>query len=392
MSQDNEYFDALNDTLKTRGLPMPQLILDLDKFDQNLDTASGIIGNDRIRYVVKSLPAPKLIQRFREKTGSKKLMVFHAPFLVQCLKHFPDSDILIGKPLPTQLIEPMLNCDNGTSIAGQTQWLVDSLKRLKNYLDLAERTGKQLKINLEIDIGMHRGGIADMDELDTCLTIIKAANLHLEFTGFMGYDVHVAKAPFWTSSKDAALASSERYKACIDHLMHNHMDLWHEHLTFNGGGSLTYMHHQKDSPLNDVSIGSCLVMPTSFDKKSLNAHQPAIFIATPVLKRQKGFNIPFMEKFTRHAPMNSLFIYGGHWMAKPIYPKSMQTSSLFGLSSNQQLMTIGLNTHTKVGDFVFFRPTQSEAILAQFGDITCIKDQKIIDKISPFTLDNRITN
>jgi D-serine deaminase-like pyridoxal phosphate-dependent protein len=57
----------------------------------------------------------------------------------------------------------------------------------------------------------------------------------------------------------------------------------------------------------------------------------------------------------------------------PDWPDGMRMSGFFGLSSNQQFMSVPASVDVKVDDYVYFRPTQSEAVLDQFGALTVIR-------------------
>jgi D-serine deaminase-like pyridoxal phosphate-dependent protein len=63
------------------------------------------------------------------------------------------------------------------------------------------------------------------------------------------------------------------------------------------------------------------------------------------------------------------FVYGGHWLAEPESPAGLEFNSLYGRSSNQELLTGSRSVVLRPNDFVFLRPTQSEAVLLAFGDI-----------------------
>ncbi len=66
-------------------------------------------------------------------------------------------------------------------------------------------------------------------------------------------------------------------------------------------------------------------------------------------------------------------------MADPVYPEGLSTNFLYGRSSNQEMLNIA-GTHDIVpDDFVFLRPTQTEAVLLQFGDIAVFEGGEIVD-------------
>ncbi len=39
------------------------------------------------------------------------------------------------------------------------QWLIDTKQRLQQYLEIAQLYALSLHVNIEIDVGLHRGGV-----------------------------------------------------------------------------------------------------------------------------------------------------------------------------------------------------------------------------------------
>lgn len=78
----------------------------------------------------------------------------------------------------------------------------------------------------------------------------------------------------------------------------------------------------------------------------------------------------------------AFFIHGGHWLAAPVSPPGLQYSALFGRSSNQELLTGSERVSLTPDDTVFLRPTQSEAVLLQFGDLA-VWDGRAISQMWP---------
>jgi D-serine deaminase-like pyridoxal phosphate-dependent protein len=124
-------------------------------------------------------------------------MVFHRPFLNLAVNAFPESDILLGKPLPVQAVDTFYRVKDASRPSSGTpriQWLIDSAQRLDQYHAFARRMGLKMLINIEIDVGLHRGGIPRPEELAPLLKTIAEDPVHLDLSGFMGYDPHVAKS------------------------------------------------------------------------------------------------------------------------------------------------------------------------------------------------------
>lgn len=373
-----EPFASLSRALDDGGRAQPSLVIDRQRLDQNLQTLQRQDLNQALRLVVKSLPSLPLLDHCMNALGTRRLMSFHAPFLAQLLDRYEDVDILLGKPLPAVAVAKLLSRFPGQpERIAQVQWLVDSHERLSQYEALARAADLTLRIAIEVNVGLCRGGLDEPVQLTMLLNKIAASD-HLQFSGLMGYDAHAAKAPGGPAR--AIAASNARYREFIQVT-----GLDPASLTLNGAGSPTHVLHGADSPLNDVSLGSVLIKPTDFDQPQLEDYQPACWIATPVLKRLPGVSVPFFNPVTHwlsrlpNRQRDSVFLYGGRWMAKPDWPEDMRTHGLYGLSSNQQLMTIPAGCNIEVDDWAFFRPTQAEAVLLQFGGLQIARDGRLID-------------
>jgi D-serine deaminase-like pyridoxal phosphate-dependent protein len=175
----------------------------------------------------------------------------------------------------------------------------------------------------------------------------------------------------------------KRYEKFVAFLKQRHPALYTESLTFNGAGSPTYSLYQKETILNDLSVGSALVKPNNFDISSLAGHRPAMFIATPILKKMRGVRIPFLEFLSPILPKlkaswgTTIFIYGGYWKAVPVSPAGFITNSLYGRSTNQEMLNGPVDARVVVDDYLFLRPTQSESVMLQFGDLVTVRDGEI---------------
>jgi D-serine deaminase-like pyridoxal phosphate-dependent protein len=60
-------------------------------------------------------------------------------------------------------------------------------------------------------------------------------------------------------------------------------------------------------------------------------------------------------------------------MAEPCYPEGLKENASYGVSSNQQMLTVPRASAANVDDYVFLRPTQSEAVFLQFGDLCVVR-------------------
>ena len=381
MPGDGDYFQTLNSLLRKAGRGVPRLVIDLDRIDRNTDRLLELHRPESIRIVAKSLPCPMVLQHIFSRTGQERLMVFHLPFLLQLIEHFPDADVLMGKPLPVAAMRAFYQARarNHFEDTTQLQWLVDTENRLRQVAELARETGRRISVSVELDIGLHRGGISNEKDLGALLDSARELQEKIRLAGFMGYDAHVPNAPFPRSAAHALERAKKRYTRLLEFAWTKYPDLEEGTWCINGAGSPTIALHDDTSPLNDVAVGSALVKPAGFDYTSLHEFEPAAWIAAPVLKRLPGVKIPFIEKIPSHK-RDTLFIYGGKWMAEPRWPDGLRENPMYGRSSNQQMLTVPASVGIAADDYVFLRPSQSEAVLLQFGDLYVLRDGKLVDR------------
>ncbi|MEZ4333846.1 MAG: DSD1 family PLP-dependent enzyme [Myxococcota bacterium] len=383
------YFAQLERSLREHGLARPTLLVDLDRFDRNVDALMHALGPRRFRIVAKSLPSPRLLDHALRRAGSDRLMGFHQPFLNQIARERPRTEILLGKPMPVAAADRFHRAlvPGAFDPKRQLQWLIDTPERLRQYRELAAGRDLRMRVNVEIDVGLHRGGVATPAELAALLVAIED-DPRLELAGLMGYDAHVAKLVGLPGVQARELARVVgRYRAFVDVLRARAGGRLDETAwTFNAAGSPTYaLWGEVEGVANELAVGSALVKPLDFDLPSLDQHAPAAWIATPVLKVSDSLAIPGLGSLNtlwrRWDPNRerTFFVYGGHWKARPVSPRGLETNPVFGRSSNQEMLNASSRVALDVDDYVFYRPTQSEAVLLEFGDLAVVRAGRIVD-------------
>ncbi len=363
------YFSRLNDLLKREGPGHPVMLIDTERMDRNIDVLAGSVGPDKTyRVVVKSLPSVPLLERVMQRAKTNSLMVFHQPFLNAIAQAFPDADSLLGKPMPVSAARTFYRKLGATpyDAARRVQWLIDTQQRLLQYQSLARELGVKMRISLEIDVGLHRGGLAEPAALDAALQVILADPDHLSFAGFMGYEPHLTGMQAGLDHPAVADVLAI-YGGFLDGARTAGIEV--SDLTLNGAGSHTLRIYERDNTMNDLSAGSGVVMPTDFDTFHLSENRPALFIATPVLKRYD--DLSFLPQ-TPPGVERVYYIYGGYWKARMVSPPDI--GEPIYRSTNQSPITTSNAVDLQVDDYMFLRPTQSEFVMLQFGDLLAVKD------------------
>ena len=388
----SRYFQDVSAALDGAEMAKPTLVIDRSKLLANVDTLlNHLEGRFNYRIVAKSLPSIALLGAIMEASGSNRLMLFHQPFINQVAARFPQADILLGKPMPVAAAHNFYRQFEGGDFSPENQlrWLLDTPERVSQYHQLAQTLGQDMQVCIELDVGLHRGGVQNDEQLLTMLGQITASG-KLNFCGFMGYEPHIVKVPVGSaeSYRDKAMAIYQHY---IDVARKQLGNRWPEDAILNAGGSPTYeMYNFGSYPVNELAAGSCLVKPTDFDLPTLADHKPASYVATPVLKSLDALEIPGIDLGAVQSIWDpnrarTFFTYGGYWKAQPESPAGLVYNSLFGRSTNQEMLNGSKNIHLQPDDWVFLRPAQSEFVFLQFGDIAVYDDGAIVERWPVFS-------
>ncbi|MER8492596.1 alanine racemase [Mesorhizobium australicum] len=371
------YFATLSDALKEAGIFQPCLLLDLDRLDGNIALVKQRLDPSlAVRVVDKSLACLPLLSHIGKALGTHRLMTFHPPITEAVLRAFPDADLLYGKPMPVGAARAVLS--RGGLAWSRVCWLIDTQERLAEYGALADELGVELRVAFEIDVGLHRGGFAEPAALSRALNALPTHKA-LRCEGVMAYEAHAPHIPGLFGGPAKALArASEQAAAFVARLGADQ-----RHILNIGGSKTALLHH--GGIANEVSMGSAFVLPVDFDTPGLDGFQPAAFIATPILKVVEPMlpGPPAVSRLLQalgRLPRKGCYVYGGKWMAEPLFPEGMRTNGLIGLSSNQQFMGLLAQAVVSPGDYAFLRPTQSEAVLQQFGPIAVLSGGRIVDR------------
>ncbi|UFQ97253.1 alanine racemase [Pseudomonas wenzhouensis] len=382
------YFAALNRHLQRDGDGLPTLLLDLDRLDANADLLAARLGGRlQLRLVAKSLASIGLLEYLAKRLQTQRFMVFHQPQLNRLARSFAQADLLLGKPMPVaaalnfyRQLPHHLDFDPDR----QVTWLIDSQQRLMEYVELAKALGRPLRIALEIDIGLKRGGFGTPQALAEAMQQLRHLPA-LTLQGLMGYDAHVANNPPWQGQLQALRDADARYRQFISSAQ-TFTELWPAEPLLNGGGSLTYrLHAQQQTSLNEVAVGSALLKPAAFDTALLDEHQPALWIASPVLKALDGA-LPYAQslqpllKAWNPNRQHAYYLYGGRWPAQPVSPAGLDYDKLYGRSANQERLIGSATTQLTDRDWVFLRPAISEGLLDDFSELRLLRRGQLVGR------------
>jgi D-serine deaminase-like pyridoxal phosphate-dependent protein len=145
--------------------------VDLDQLDRNIAALLALgLPPTALRLSTKSLPSVPLLAYTLERVGTNKVMSFTANMVVALVGAALSGrmgsaplDILAGVPMPAAAAQHALQ--SVRELAGErfaeavswVQWLVGTAADVESYAAVATQFDCVLRINLEIDVGLHRG-------------------------------------------------------------------------------------------------------------------------------------------------------------------------------------------------------------------------------------------
>lgn len=357
-------YAAIAAALTRAGIAQPTLVIDRAGLDANIAEVRRALAPSplALRIVTKSLQAPGLLQAVIDGCGADRLMVFNGVMLDAMVAAHPAADVLTGRPLPAAQVDAFVRRHGrDPAPAAHPQWLVDSPARLAQYAAVARAHAAPMRLNLEIDVGLRRGGLIGPVAVAEMIDLAAAEPL-FTISGLMGYDAQVAAM----ASPTEEMAKVRRRYATARRVLLGKLGHDPAAFTLNTGGSPTYSLHLDDAVANEVSIGSAFVKPLNFDLPTLAAHRPACFVAMPALKVLDG-ETPDSRR---------VFLYGGCGDADPVWPAGAAFSALGG---GRYMMTAPAQLALRQDDFILMRPRESEGAFLHFGDIAVFEDGEIVD-------------
>jgi D-serine deaminase-like pyridoxal phosphate-dependent protein len=380
---DAGYFETLKGELNAQ-FGTPQMLIDLDRLEANAATIVSGAQASRYRIVEKSLPSLDLLAFVSRTTGSNRFLVMHLPFLRAILDGIPGAQVLIGKSQPTKAVMGFLATATADDLE-RVRFLVDVPGRLNDLVAFAAAQRVQLQVSVEVDVGLHRGGVRTPDALPALLDVFSANPATLKLGGLLGYDGHVAGAPATPGLEEKTIRAAfntaqDTYQAFKDVLTRQYSALVTDELVFNSGGTDTYSAYPSDGPVNDVAAGGGMLRPSAYASPYLGNLLPASFIAAPVLRHYDRLELPYVTDVSQSLTDDAqgVILYGGGWPANPIYPAGIGLAPFvtdgLGINQvpNQSWCTAPPDPPIGPGDWVFLHPIQGDGIF-QFEQLLLVR-------------------
>ena len=262
-------------------IPTPALVLDLDKLEDNL------------AYMALHCQKHGLGLRPHAKTHKSaniaKLQMTAGAVGICCAK-LAEAEALAAQGVPKLfLTSPVVTPGSITRAVALTQQVeeliltVDSQKIACDIQQAAEAAGVVLHLAIDLDVGLHRTGIAPGDGASAMAHYIDSAS-HLAFRGLQAYAGHLMHVGDFADRKAKSLDAMRQLGDMRDRLQTEGIAC--EILT--GGGTGTFNIDPEAGVLTDLQGGSYVFMDREYNEVPIANNAPipfetALFVQTTVI-------------------------------------------------------------------------------------------------------------
>jgi D-serine deaminase-like pyridoxal phosphate-dependent protein len=254
----------------------PALILDLDAFEKNVQTlANSVAGRVRVRTHAKTHKCPEIAKRqiAAGAVGVCCQKVSEAEALVEG----GIQDILVSNEVVgAQKIKRLADLSQRARIGV----CVDNLENLKQIA----ATGAQLDTYIELEVGMHRCGVAPGEPaLALAREIVNAPSLR--FAGLHAYHGRAQHVRSLSDRRTAIEQAAQAVRRTRELLQKNGIDT----PIVTGAGSGSFMFEVQAGAWNEIQPGSYIFMDADYARNEWAAPLPrfehALFVLTTVMSR-----------------------------------------------------------------------------------------------------------
>ncbi len=197
------------------GTPMedldtPCLVIDMDALDNNMDVIANCYEgrSSKLRGHAKNHKTPAIAHRQIRRGGTVGGV---------CAAKVSEAEVMVHGGIPSvfitsEIVEPM-KIERLCGLAGQTEMMVacDHAANARNLSDAAQARGVELGVVIEIETGLRRCGVR---EIDAGVALAKEIGSlpGLRFRGVMSHQV----IPEMPDREDRAVEANRTIKAVID--------------------------------------------------------------------------------------------------------------------------------------------------------------------------------
>lgn len=359
----------------------PLAVLDMDALRRNAVALSLRGQGLPIRVASKSVRVPRVISEVLSRPGFHGVLGYSLAEAIE-LTRLGITDIVVAYPTTDRTSLATLSKD--AELLANITLMVDSVEHL-DYLSTHMDPVSQVRLCLDIDgslklsqlhIGTRRSPIrTPADAREVAQRIVSPFKL----VGLMCYEGQVAGVGNAGRGVKAAITRVMQSRSMQD-LLSRRTEIVSEIRTIadlefvNGGGTGSLEVSAAEGSLTELAAGSGLYAPALFDGYNHFRHEPALFLATPVVRR------PGPTWVT---------VYQGGWSASGVaghdrspvveWPRGLSYAGTEGAGEVQTPLHGEAADDLRLGDHVFFRHAKAGEVLEHFPTVTVVSRGQVID-------------
>jgi D-serine deaminase-like pyridoxal phosphate-dependent protein len=382
-------YSYYKEILKDEKLPLAYV--DLDLFDQNMNSILSRADGKKIRIASKSIRSVELMRRILDYNNQFQGIMCYSASEAQWLSSLGFDDLLVA--YPTVQEKDVLSVLSEIKLGKNIYLMTDSVEHLDMLQRIAEKAGQVLPIAVDLDMssrwkllhfGVHRSPLWNMKTLEPYISKLKNCP-NLELRAAMGYEAQIAgvgnnmKGKFLfnkliTLLQKKSIAEIAKRRAELVKILKDNFKTLN---IVNGGGTGSLESTAKESAVTELTAGSGFYAPVLFDFYSHFKHLPAA-----------GFALETVRK-----PQPNIYTcLGGGYVAsgaigieKVPLPYLPEGISLTNNEMAGEVQTpIQYKGELNIGDPVFFRHSKAGELCEHFNELILIKEGKIINKTKTY--------
>ena len=239
-------------------LDTPALLIDLDILDTNIQKMADYMTsvNTELRPHVKTHKSP-IIAKKQIKAGAIGVTcakLGEAEEIVNAgIRDVLIANQIVGKHKISRLINLAKHSDIMVA--------VDDVKNIQDISEAAVADGVNVRILVEVNIGMNRCGVEPGESaLTLAQQVVQSPNL--KFAGLMGYEGHTVANPNREERESATKGAMQRLVDTKDYLNKHELDV----SIMSGGGTGTFDITGSIPEMTEVQAGSYVFMDSTYNK------------------------------------------------------------------------------------------------------------------------------
>jgi D-serine deaminase-like pyridoxal phosphate-dependent protein len=258
-------------------LPTPALLLDLDRFEDNLArmAAQASRGGKALRPHAKAHKCAEIARR-QIASGAAGVCVATAAE-AECMAAAGIPGLLLTSPVADPLKIARI-VQTGAMV------VVDHARQVEWYQEAARAAGRTAGVLVDLDVGDHRTGAASVEHAVQIAQAVEAAS-HLRLRGIQAYSVLGSHAGGFERRKEVAKATSEIAAAARDAFQRYRLPVE----IVSGGSTGSWDIDTAESALTELQAGSYVFMDLAYRKAGLDFAHALTVLATVVSANHPGF-------------------------------------------------------------------------------------------------------